>query len=416
MKILYVVHRFFPEYVGGTERDALDVAHEMQRRGHRVAIFHRAPGSPELVRTEYEGIPVYRAQAGPMEPWPLFVSTFHHRALKRYFCAAFSETDPDLVHFQHLLGLPAGVVSWARRMGRPVVMSLRDFWFVCPNAQLLTNDTHELCEKPGRPIRCVRCGLARANMKTLRLLSPLFAPVMAARNRTLRRVVREANTLLVSSQFVQQWFAHHGVSSSQFRHVKRGIQMPERWPLRSRSDDRVRFTYIGGLSWQKGVHVLIEAFNALEVSAELIIAGDETKFPDYTRHLREIAQHPGIRFVGRLNREGVWQTLVDSDVVVVPSLWFETYSMILHEAFAAGVPVIAAAHGALEEAVRDGVDGLLVLPGDVIAWQVALQRVVDEPGLLTRLRANVRPPITLGEHVDRMESLYTQLVDRSSQA
>ena len=104
------------------------------------------------------------------------------------------------------------------------------------------------------------------------------------------------------------------------------------------------------------------------------------------------------------------------DGVVVPSLWYETFSLIAHEAFAAGLPVIASDLGALAEVVRDGVDGLLVPPGDVAAWRAALQRLIDDPHLLSNLRANVVPPMTLEEHVDRLESLYTQLVDRHLQA
>jgi glycosyltransferase involved in cell wall biosynthesis len=164
------------------------------------------------------------------------------------------------------------------------------------------------------------------------------------------------------------------------------------------------------------LHIVIDAFNEISGSAELIIAGDETKFPDYVRDLQRRAAHPDIHFAGRLNRSEVWQTLVNSDVVVVPSLWFETFSMLTHEAFAVGKPVIASAHGALEEAIRHNVDGLLIPPGDVSAWHAAMQRLVDNPDLLARLQTNVRPPITLEEHVDQVEALYTQLVDSAPQA
>jgi glycosyltransferase involved in cell wall biosynthesis len=78
------------------------------------------------------------------------------------------------------------------------------------------------------------------------------------------------------------------------------------------------------------------------------------------------------------------------------------------------VPVVASRLGALTEAVRDGVDGLLVPPGDSPAWQAALQQLVDEPERLAHLRANVKPPMTLKEHTEHVESLYKQLVDRSS--
>ena len=67
----------------------------------------------------------------------------------------------------------------------------------------------------------------------------------------------------------------------------------------------------------------------------------------------------------------------------------------------------------MADRVRDGVDGLLVPPGDVAAWQSALQRLIDDPDLLARLRANVRPPMSLEEHTNWIESLYIQLVEKA---
>jgi glycosyltransferase involved in cell wall biosynthesis len=72
--------------------------------------------------------------------------------------------------------------------------------------------------------------------------------------------------------------------------------------------------------------------------------------------------------------------------------------------------------GALADRVRDGIDGLLLPPGDIIAWRSAIQRLVDEPDLLPRLRAGVRPPIAMEEHVDRLESLYAEVIDSSHPA
>ncbi|MGD2148204.1 MAG: glycosyltransferase [Anaerolineae bacterium] len=411
MKILYVVHQFFPEFVGGTEQDTLAVASEMQRRGHRVAVFHRAPGPAGLVTSEQAGIQVTRVQAGPMTPGTLFLSTFRHPGIHRAFRQAFHEMEPDLVHVQHLRGLPAGIVSWTRRMGRPVVISLRDFWFVCPNAQLLTNTSQELCGTPGVPRYCAACGLARLGLRALVPLAPLLAPLLAARNRLLLRTLEQANALLAFSRFVERWYAGQGMPGEILHHIGRGVPRPARLPSRRRSEDGVRFVYAGGLSWQKGVHILVDAFNTLPGTAELVIAGDETQYPSYVRTLKEAARHPGIRFTGRLDREQVWQALVDADVVVVPSLWFETFSMLTHEAFAAGVPVVASAHGALEEAVRHDVDGLLVPPGNVAAWRESLQRLIDDPDLLRRLRSNVRPPVAFQDYVAAIDNLYHTLSD-----
>ncbi|MCS7287413.1 MAG: glycosyltransferase, partial [Anaerolineae bacterium] len=120
---------------------------------------------------------------------------------------------------------------------------------------------------------------------------------------------------------------------------------------------------------------------------------------------------PNVRFLGRLNREEVWNALAQVDVVAVPSLWYETFSLLISEAFAAGLPVLASRLGALAERVRDGVDGLLLPPGDVVAWRAAIQRLIDDPDLLARLRANVRPPMTMEEHVERLEELYSKCLE-----
>jgi hypothetical protein len=60
------------------------------------------------------------------------------------------------------------------------------------------------------------------------------------------------------------------------------------------------------------------------------------------------------------------------------------------------------------------VDGLLLPPGDIMAWRAAMQRLLDEPDLLPRLRAGVRPPMTMEEHMDRLETLYAQIILRHS--
>jgi glycosyltransferase involved in cell wall biosynthesis len=96
-------------------------------------------------------------------------------------------------------------------------------------------------------------------------------------------------------------------------------------------------------------------------------------------------------------------------VVVVPSLWFENSPVVIQEARAAGVPVVASRHGALVEKVRDGVDGLLFTPGDAGALRQALLRVAEEPGLLVRLRLGVPPAMDLGEHVEKLEQIYEQV-------
>lgn len=396
-----------PDFVGGTELDTWEIATRMRDRGHQVAIVHRAPGRGGLTRATREGVAIYRLEAGEMGPTRLFAATFGHRRLSQAFRAAYDEVAPDLVHVQHLRGLPPGIVDRIRSRGSTMVMTLHDFWFVCPNAQLIDNVTGEVCMTPGEPVHCARCALARAGLRPALFAAPVLAPLMSARRRILAGVLQRPDHILTYSDFVRRWFIEHGAPSARTHLVNRGIARPETLPERSRhGDDRVRFAYVGGLAWQKGLHVLIEAFNQLPVNTELMIAGDEGPYPDYVAQLRDSARHPGIRFVGRLERPQVWQTLADADAVVVPSLWYETFSLLTREAFVMGRPVLASGHGVLADAVTHEVDGLLVPPGDVAAWHAALARFVSSPDLRTSLAAAVKPPPTMDATMDELEGIY----------
>jgi len=430
VKILYGVHQFMPDFVGGTEQDTWEVATRMRDRGHDVSIVTRAPGAAGVETMSREGIPVTRLSEDAMTPISLFASTFGHRQLTRGFRRAFNEIRPDLVHFQHLRGLPAGVVGWIKAQGCPVLISLRDFWFVCPNAQLIDYVTEELCTTPGEPVRCARCAMVRVGLRPALFAAPALAPVMAARNRVLARVMQQADALLVYTQFVRAWFTEHGAPPEKVHLIPRGIPRPEIIPVRQRPQDdgRVRFVYIGGLAWQKGVHVVVEAFNSLPTGSaesadstesadpggpvELIIAGDETKFPDYVAELKALATHPGIRFVGRLDRPGVFQVMADADAVLVPSLWYETFSMLTREAFAMGVPVLVSDHGVLADAVTHEENGVRVAPGSVDAWRAAMARYIASPELRVKMKAGVKPPLTMAEYIDNLEAEYAAVMNR----
>jgi glycosyltransferase involved in cell wall biosynthesis len=235
----------------------------------------------------------------------------------------------------------------------------------------------------------------------------MLAALMTWRNFLLERALHDVEVMIAPTAFVRRWFVTRGWPEDRIEVIPHGIEPPTgdrgRTPGK---DQRLHVMYIGGLAWQKGVHTLVEACNGLH-GAQLSIAGDEAFDPAYVSHLRSLAS-PNVQFLGQLGRERVWATLAQADVVAVPSLWYETFSLILHESFAAGTPVVASDLGALGEAVRDGVDGWLVAPGDVGAWRQTMGRLADEPSLLNDARANIRPPMTQEDHLDRIEDLYSR--------
>jgi glycosyltransferase involved in cell wall biosynthesis len=240
-----------------------------------------------------------------------------------------------------------------------------------------------------------------------------LAPLFLYRDGVVKRAALRADQLLAPSQFLIDQYVAAGYPRSRFTYIENGIptEAIRQVPRRS-ADGRLRVTYLGSLAWQKGVHVLIKAFNGLPTGiARLRIWGDPTVFADYGDYLDRLLFHPDARLMGRIPNERVGEVLADSDVVVVPSLWYENSPLVIQEARAAGVPVVASGHGALAEKVRHEVDGLLFAPGDMLDLRQTLWRLVEEPELLARLRQGVPPPVSVAEHAAHLEAIYGRLVD-----
>lgn len=409
MRILQVAHQYPPAHVGGVELYTQAISQALATRGHTVTVFCRSftRATPQI--REEQGVRIRAVYQGDWDPLRRFWGTFHAPGIVRAFRQALDEAQPEIVHIQHLMGLPTALTGLLQRRAIPFVITLWDYWWICANAQLLTNDSQRLCDGPGRAyFNCARCALARSGKSRWQPATLLAAGVLAWRNRRLRRILNASHALIAPTEFVRRWYGEHGAPAARLRVLTPALEdAPPRQEQSSHTP--VRFLYVGGLTWQKGVHVLIEAFAGVRGAAELWIAGDESVEPEYVAALRARAP-AAVRFCGPLGRAALWETLAQVDVVAIPTLWYETFSFLLSEAFAAGLPVVASRLGPLADRVRDGVDGLLVTPGDVAAWREALQRLAEDAALRRRLRAQVRPPLSLAEHIADLERLYAEIV------
>jgi glycosyltransferase involved in cell wall biosynthesis len=409
MRILHVLHQYLPEKVGGTELHTRDLAAHQAAAGHQVAIFTPAAAADRWPEPRWEdGVAVYRVPVGARDATAVFRSNFSHSDLAVAYRRVQQQTDPDLVHIQHLMGLPW---SLTKAISAPLVVTLHDYWYLCANAQLITNYDQTICEGPKGWVNCARCALARAGHPHALPAIPALVPLFGYRHLRLRRVLRKARALIAPSQFTAGVYTQMGVSTDQIHVIPHGVQVPADLPVYQPDPDTLRIAYVGGVSWQKGIHVLIAAVNQLpEQSVRLDIYGDTAAFPAYVKQLRQLAAHPGIHFNGRIPHHQLWSALAHTDLLVVPTLWYETSSLIIPEAFAAGVPVLASRIGALQERLRHGQDGYYFPPGDVAALTARLQRLLQNPAELHHLRRNIQPVRTMQMQFDAIEQLYAAIV------
>ena len=160
----------------------------------------------------------------------------------------------------------------------------------------------------------------------------------------------------------------------------------------------LRILFVGRPEERKGLPILLTAFGALveHVPCRLTVIGAERE--DVLRYLADPELLRWIDIRGRVSGESLWSELHGADVLCAPSLSGESFGMVLTEAFAAGTPVIASNIAGYSDVVTDGVDGLLVPPGDPQRLAEELQRVHHEPERLRgdgRRRPRQRPALRL---------------------
>ncbi|MFL5822737.1 MAG: glycosyltransferase [Solirubrobacteraceae bacterium] len=146
--------------------------------------------------------------------------------------------------------------------------------------------------------------------------------------------------------------------------------------------DRLRMVFVGQAVDRKGLPLLLRAFEALRehIPSELTVIG-----PSREELAPLMLEARDVRVLGKVDDETKWRELEEADVLVAPSLRGESFGMVLTEAFAAGTPVVASNIAGYRDVVSDGVDGVLVPPGDAQALAETLRDLYEEPARRTAM-------------------------------
>jgi glycosyltransferase involved in cell wall biosynthesis len=141
----------------------------------------------------------------------------------------------------------------------------------------------------------------------------------------------------------------------------------------------------------------------------LRIYGDLKQFPDYVSNLRRLSGSDSrIEFAGKFDRKHMSSVYEDIDALIVPSLWYENSPIVILEAFANSVPVVASNLGGMAEMVDHETNGLLFTPDDPISLHAQIERIAADRALLRRLSEGTRlfPLINMEEELDAIERFY----------
>jgi GT2 family glycosyltransferase/glycosyltransferase involved in cell wall biosynthesis len=445
MRVLEVVHGLPPAACGGTEIYALAHARALAKQyGDEVYVLAR---EADPSRADYA---VRRETREPLEiVWinntfraaRSFAETYRNHQIDSVAAGVLDDIRPEAAHIHHLTCLSTGIVDALHERGIPCIYTLHDYWLMCHRGQLL-DVRYRICDGPGEA-GCEGCvgdaggagaiafsaaAVSRATANRLpqtagvvlrrvselagRLASTPDGRRQAARARLdhMKAVLPRVTRFLAPSEQIRQRFIRFGVAPERIALAGYGIDHEPFRQTSRRLVSQLRFAFLGSLIVSKGAHVLLEAFARLpRGAATLTLYGEYAPYhgdDSYRAPLKRLLSCEGVRFAGPLPHDQVAHALADADVLVVPSIWPENSPFVIHEAFRAGMPVVASRIGGIPELVTDGVNGFLVAPDDVASLHATMQRLVDDRLLLSSVTPHDTPVRTIEADAETARAHY----------
>jgi glycosyltransferase involved in cell wall biosynthesis len=381
-KIL-LCHNYYQQ-PGGEDEVFADEAALLEAHGHEVLRFTR-----------------HNDDVRHMGRWAAARASIWNRSSYDDLRAVIRRERPAVMHCTNTFPLISPAAYYAARdEGLPVVQSLHNYRLLCPNA---------LFQRAGAP--CEQClgrfpwpAVWHRCYRESRLATAAVAAMLGV-HRIRGTWTGLVDRYIALTQFSRSRFVAGGLPAERIA-VKPNFILSDPGPGAGGGGYAV---FVGRLSAEKGLEVLVSAWRELARVMPLRIVGDGP----LAGPLREAtAGEPAIQWLGRLAAAEVRQIVGCCELLVLPSTCYENFPKTIVEAFAAARPVIASRRGAMAELVDDGRTGLLFEPGNAADLAQKVRRLAADPdaraGLGRAARARFENHYTAERNYAMLTEIYRQ--------
>ena len=398
MRVLKVIHGYPPRYSAGSEIYSKILVQELNNQ-HNVEVFTRQENSflPDYYyQTELDSSDPRSLLHIVNVPRTKYRDKYIHLEVDNLFRNVLEQFKPHIVHFGHLNHLSMNLPKIAFEMKIPSVLTLHDFWLMCPRGQFIQRNSKEpwqLCDSQ-KNIKCAtNCysggftGDQEFESDDIKYREAWIGHRMDK----AKEAVSYINKFIAPSKFLAKKFINEfALPVKKIQYLDYGFNLEYlKGRNRIKEEDFV-FGYIGTLTPQKGIHDLLQAFDLLpkDIKVKLRIWGNPSEDTGGLKSIADSIIRKG-GFIewrgGYKNEEIVSEVFNHIDAMVVPSIWGENSPLVIHEANQLRIPVITANYGGMKEYVQDLENGLLFEHRNPVDLSAKMLQLAEDKNLAHKL-------------------------------
>jgi glycosyltransferase involved in cell wall biosynthesis len=337
-------------------------------------------------------------------------SSLRSGVIETNFERILRSSDIKIVHFQHMLNYGTFKLPFiAKSLGLKVAITLHDYFYICPVFNLLKVD-HTMCHKinpDGKDEDCMNCFSRNLQLENQDTNTHNIKVYMAQRHEAVMDALKAADIIISPSTYVKNKISlSFGKSiGDKVRVIPHGVEIPANLSVPV-DNKKLAVNFLGNATVIKGFDVFGQA--AIRLKKKVLFtqngSGQRELLDKYRRY---------VRLKGPYKHKDLAEIFKRTDLVVIPSIWEESFCYTLSEAMAHGVPVIASDAGALSERVVQGRNGYLFTVGDVDALVEIIEKLQRDPQHLREMKEYCRnnTPASRADMWEIYRTLYDDLLN-----
>ncbi len=433
MKLLFVLNQFLPRHIAGTEMYCYWLGKELTEFENEV--IYIIPGYSKNKTEEYiyNGLRVIEFAEPSIVDRKLKMGLRPPDGLQN-FIEVLANEKPDLVHFHELAGsngISLYHVEAAKKAGAKLVMTFHvskyitatdnQSKFVTVFDNFRASMDFYIAKGMSRFVAMVLyypsllLKICRIETTWLGKFGTALAISRLVEKRRLDflTLIGLCDKVITVAKWFNKILIEIGVDKEKLEFIEQGISlshMPK--TVQPRLGDGLNVIFVGRISHSKGVKLLIQAASELDhFKLQLDIFGDSGEDDTYIEECKKMAEKlDNVYLKGRLSPSETLAIMSRYDVLVLPSSVPEMSPLVIREAFAAGIPVLASDSPGAAEQIRDRENGWLFRMNDVGDLKMKLQYLMDNPQEIDEAKKHLPKTRSMREVAEEHQLLYLSLL------